>query len=167
LAVDTERPIGHRLDMPDFAAPRVTGLIPAAVRIELQPAQREPLIRELATRIETIGRSWHREDGGGASAETLVEHAAELAEYAAALDALRTLTASCSAASAVITLSTPVADTLVRACAAGAVDELDHRLAARDGDVAALRHAAAAVAAWSATLAELRELDETAPDGLS
>jgi hypothetical protein len=30
-----------------------------------------------------------------------------------------------------------------------------------------LRHAAAAVAAWSATLAELRELDETAPDGLS
>jgi hypothetical protein len=168
LAVDTERPVRHGLGMSDSAATRVTGLIPAVVRIELQSGQREPLIREVAARIETIGRSLPGDgaDCGGVSVDALAEHAAELAECAAALDALQAPTSSCPVAGTVITFSTPVADALVRACAARAVDELEHRVAARDGEIAVLRQAAAAVVAWSATLAELRELDETAPDGL-
>jgi hypothetical protein len=167
--VDTTAVVGHGLGMPDSPPPRVRGLIPAAVRIELHPVQRELLIAELAAQIETIGRSLRtdHEDRHGSSSDALNERAGELAEYAAALGTLEAPAVSCAALAApAVTLSAPVADALLRCCAARAVAELDQRLAARDGDIVALRQATAAMSAWSGTLAELRELDETTPDGL-
>jgi hypothetical protein len=151
-------------EMSDPSRPPITGLLPRAVRIALDPGQVQLLTRELVTRLEQRAaalREDHERDGTLSTA-TLAEAADWLHEYRTLLEALTPQ--SGRRAPATITASTVAADTLIRACTTRAGRSLLELCQARSGDIDRLRDAGAAAAAWAQTLADLRELDETAPD---
>jgi hypothetical protein len=153
--------------MCESARATVTGLLPRAVRLELDAGQAELLVHELVSSLESRAgslREDHERHGTLAPAE-LAAATEWLFEYRTLLEALNTQPQAMGpGATRVITASTVAADALVRACAARASEALRELLPARSGEITALRDAGAAAAAWAQTLADLRELDESAPD---
>ena len=144
----------------------VVGLVPRAVRLELQPAQGQDLINELLTRLESQAGSLRetQERHGWLGDADLASASVALGEYRTLLDALREGISDGAGAAVTVTASTPLADELVRGCAHEAVDRLAESLQKRSGDPDALRDAAAIAGAWANTLADLRDLDEGGPD---
>jgi hypothetical protein len=153
--------------MCESTLPVVTGLLPRAVRLSLDPGQVQLLINELVTLLEARAGSLRQDhdQSGALSAAALGDTAEWLYEYRSMLDALTPLPGSREpAAITIVTASTVAADALIRACAVRAVHTLLDLVPARSGEIARLRDAGAAVSAWARTLADLRELDEHAPD---
>jgi hypothetical protein len=154
-------------------SPTVVGLVPRAVRLELEPCQIPTLVDELVTRIEA-GAGSLREEGqrrhGVVRPEKLAEAAKWLLEYRNLLAALgdredggyRRATEPTS-----IVASMVAADDLVRACAHNAVEQLMATLTRdRAGDRHQLRAANEIACAWLQTLVDLRELDESGPEAI-
>lgn len=143
----------------------VEGLIPRMVRLKLEPGQAQVLLDELLTRIQVHAAQLQerRADRGRLNGEEVSELSALLAEYRALIDDLGTEPGR-GAVGVAVTASMATADALVRACAARAVDQLRIRLDQRSGNLSALRDAGAGVAAWATSLADLRHLDESAPE---
>jgi hypothetical protein len=145
----------------------VTGLVPRAVRFEVSEPQAQLLINELVTTIEAKAGSL-REDHdrhGRLSHATISDMSEWLVEYRNVLDGLCLARETHRTSDVtIVTASTVAADRLVRACATRSVELLGSLLQERGGKIEQLRVAGAAAAAWATTLADLRELDEDAPD---
>src|SRR5688572_16659775 len=124
--------------MPESRASSVAGLIPAAVRIELAASQVSLLAHELGMRLEAIAAAL-RSDADhqrGPAPDALAEHAAELRDQHALLQALSDHRGDWRrgvAETVTVTLPTPAADELVRGCARRALDALREEIAARSG----------------------------------
>jgi hypothetical protein len=167
LAVDNAQAVLERVGMCS-SHPTVTGLVPRAVRLELDDSQAQLLINELLTALETRAGSL-REDHDRQrrlTRERLADVADSLGEYRDLLGALGSGAAQPPSAPVVVTVSTPTADALVRACLMRAVEALGELAPARSAPIGRLRDAGRSAAMWAQTLADLRELDESAPDGI-
>jgi hypothetical protein len=144
---------------------KVIGLIPEAVRLDLQPCELPILVDELLTRIEAQGGALREENElhGRVSHDRLHDASDRLLEYGNLLAAISDDPGS-GRFDAPVSLITPtaVADELVHACARGAAAQLVELLRTHAGDRERLRPAAAAAAAWTDTLVDLRYLDEEA-----
>jgi hypothetical protein len=145
----------------------VIGLVPRAVRLDLEPSQLPVLLDELFTTVEARGGSLREEHErrGSIAAEDVSDAGALLREYA---QILATIGADSRrrVIDTAVSIVTPieVADDLVRACARNACEELAALARERNSDRAALSSAAQAAAAWARTLVDFRYLDEEAPD---
>ena len=145
----------------------VIGLVPRAVRLDLEPSQLPVLLDELFTTVEARGGSLREEHErhGSIAAEELSDAGALLNEYAQIL-------ATIGADSRRSVIDTPtlivtpieVADDLVRACARNACEDLAALARERNSDRSAISTAAEAAAAWARTLVDFRYLDEEGPD---
>jgi hypothetical protein len=167
LAVDKLAAVRDRQGMTEPLLPAVTGLLPRAVRVDLVECQVQLLVNELLSRIETMTGSL-REDHdrhGSLSHDAVADAAAWLFEYRTLLEALNADRGLRRPATLVsVTTSAVVADSLIRACADRAADDLAAQLRTRSIDSARLRDTGAAVFAWTHTLLQLCRLDEDAPD---
>jgi hypothetical protein len=145
----------------------VIGLVPRAVRIDLEPCQLPTLLDELFTTIEPGGgslREAHERERLIAT-EDVSDAGALLHEYARILVDLGAESRR-SVVDTAVSLTTPleIADDLVRACARNACEELAALTRERGSDRTAVSAAAQAAAAWSRTLVDFRYLDEEGPD---
>jgi hypothetical protein len=145
----------------------VIGLVPRAVRLDLEPSQLPALLDELFTTVEARGsslREKHERDGAMES-ERVTDAGALLGEYAQILTAIGAESRHHVIDSAVsVTTPIEVADDLVRACARNACEELAALARERNSDRSALSTAAHSAAAWARTLVDFRYLDEEGPD---
>ena len=145
----------------------VIGLVPRAVRINLEPCQLPALLDELFTTVEARGGSLREEHEreGSIAAEDVSDAGALLHEYARILVDLGAESRR-SVIDTAVSLTTPleIADDLVRACARNACEELATLTRERNSDRSAVSAAAKAAAAWSKTLVDFRYLDEEGPD---
>src|SRR4051794_26196696 len=106
--------------MLDHPPPAVVGLVPRAVRLQLNASQVELLANELLTRVEARAGSLREDhDRHGRLPTGAHDDAVELLEECQALlDALTGARAPSAGVGLVAVIaSTPTADTLVRACA--------------------------------------------------